>query len=185
MGANAGGALYRNKNRVDNYADDQSVTVGLPPAPPNAPPQPVFAAGFLHQLRPHKEGNREPIRIIKCILGCGGGCGPCCIALLWLLLALVATGIGITVVLARACWPEGYSLSGRGASDKYPLGHRCYNQPHGPLISGFSLDGMDQPYSSSEKLALNVNALIKALDLTLTLSHPPLTPTLTLTLTRR
>ena len=44
---------------------------------------------------------------------------------------------------------------------------------------------MDQPYSSSEKLALNVNALIKALDLTLTLSHPPLTPTLTLTLTRR
>lgn len=35
-------------------------------------------------------------------------------------------------------------------------------KPHGPLISGFTLDGMDQPYSSSEKLALDVNALIKA-----------------------
>jgi hypothetical protein len=43
-------------------------------------------------------------------------------------------------------------------------------QPHGPLISGFSLDGMDQPYSGSEKLALNVNALIKAPTLTLTLT---------------
>ena len=30
---------------------------------------------------------------------------------------------------------------------------------------------MDQPYSGSEKLALNVNALIKALTLTLTQSQ--------------
>ena len=158
MLSNAGGAFYRSKNRADN--GDTVVTVGVPPAPPAGH---VFAYGFLHQLRPHKEGSSEPIRIVKCILGCGTCCGPCCIALLWLLAALAATGIGISVVLARACWPEGYSLSGRDASDKYPLGHRCYQQPHGPLISGFSLDGMDQPYSSSEKLALNVNSLIKAI----------------------